>query len=121
MAGLPTLASVRALLHALLPQVTASPAAPAALAQLPLLCSGLQHHGAALEADSSAQLDRLQAALVQLCSDTGLDIQLRLQLLEVLELRSHGWRRQPGMADFYTQRTQAASSQARSTAQVGRR
>ena len=102
-------------------QVTASPAAPAALAQLPLLCSGLQHHGAALEADSSAQLDRLQAALVQLCSDTGLDIQLRLQLLEVLELRSHGWRRQPGMADFYTQRTQAASSQARSTAQVGRR
>ena len=39
--------------------------------------------------------------MANLCADSSVDIQLRLQLLETLELRSLGWRRHPAMADYY--------------------
>ena len=39
--------------------------------------------------------------MATLCADPSVDIQLRLQLLETLELRSLGWRRHPAMADYY--------------------
>ena len=39
--------------------------------------------------------------MANLCADPSVDIQLRLQLLETLELRSLGWRRHPAMADYY--------------------
>ena len=81
---------------------------------------GLQHLGAALEKEMPEQLDRLQVycpimicynvspdtqqtkgLMANLCADPSVDIQLRLQLLETLELRSLGWRRHPAMADYY--------------------
>ena len=39
--------------------------------------------------------------MANLCADPSVDIQLRLQLLETLELRSLGWKRHPAMADYY--------------------
>ena len=53
--------------------------------------------------------------MATLCADSSVDIQLRLQLLETLELRSLGWRRHPAMADYYSQRALAAKSQSESS------
>ena len=53
--------------------------------------------------------------MATLCADPSVDIQLRLQLLETLELRSLGWRRHPAMADYYSQRALAAKSQTESS------
>jgi len=112
--GLPSLPSMRALLSNLLPQIKL-PLSPAVEEQLPLLCSGLQHLGAALEKELPEQLDLLQGLMATLCADSSVDIQLRLQLLETLELRSLGWRRHPAMADYYSQRALAAKSQTESS------
>jgi len=112
--GLPSLPSMRALLSNLLPQMSL-PLSPSAEEQLPILCSGLQHLGAALEKEMPEKLDRLQGVMATLCADPSVDIQLRLQLLETLELRSLGWRRHPGMADYYSQRALAARSQTESS------
>jgi len=112
--GLPSLPSMRALLSNLLPQIKL-PLSPIVEEQLPLLCSGLQHLGAALEKELPEQLDRLQGLMATLCADPSVDIQLRLQLLETLELRSLGWRRHPAMADYYSQRALAAKSQTESS------
>jgi len=112
--GLPSLPSMRNLLSSLLPQLSL-PLSPIVEEQLPLLCSGLQHLGAALEKELPDQLDRLQGLMATLCADPSVDIQLRLQLLETLELRSLGWRRHPAMADYYSQRALAAKSQTESS------
>jgi len=112
--GLPSLPSMRSLLSSLLPQLSL-PLSPIVEEQLPLLCSGLQHLGAALEKELPDQLDRLQGLMATLCADPSVDIQLRLQLLETLELRSLGWRRHPAMADYYSQRALAAKSQTESS------
>ena len=39
--------------------------------------------------------------MANLCANPSVDIQLRLHLLETLELRSLGRRRDPAMADYY--------------------
>ena len=44
---------------------------------------------------------QIKGLMANLCADPSVDIQLRLQLLETLELRSLGWRRHPAMADYY--------------------
>ena len=48
--------------------------------------------------------------LTELCADTRVDIQLRLQALEVVELRSRGWRRSSEITNYYSQRSQQARS-----------
>jgi len=118
--GLPSLPSMRTLLSNLLPQMNL-PLSSYAEQQLPLLCSGLQHLGAALEKEMPEQLDRLQGLMANLCADSSVDIQLRLQLLETLELLSLGWRRHPAMADYYSQKALAAKSQTETSVRTSSR
>ena len=89
----PNPSAVKSLLHGLLPSLARAPYPGPALAKLPLLCSGLLQLGSVLEQDCSTELDILQAMFTELCADTRVDIQLRLQALEVVELRSLGWKR----------------------------
>ena len=105
-----------AALRSLLQSVTAELGGPgplpaAAVARLPLLCSGLGQLATELEQDCAAELDALQAALSALCADTEVKLGLRLLALEVLELQSLGWRLSPATADYFSQRSLAAQSQ----------
>merc|ERR1719186_1471725 len=48
------------------------------------------------------QLDQVQEGLTRLCQDATLDLELRLQLLELIELRTLGWETSESMEKFYT-------------------
>merc|ERR1719186_1780508 len=47
------------------------------------------------------QLDQVQEGLTRLCQDATLDLELRLQLLELIELRTLGWETSESMEKFY--------------------
>merc|ERR1711884_696939 len=67
------------------------PHQPGLVMRMSELCHDLKQGGAALE-EAGAELDTLQARLVQVCQQSGLDLELRLQILELVELRAFGWR-----------------------------
>merc|ERR1719508_230156 len=46
------------------------------------------------------QLDQVQEELTRLCQDATLDLELRLQLLELIELRTLGWETSESMDKF---------------------
>merc|ERR1719466_46630 len=48
------------------------------------------------------QLDQVQVGLTRLCQDATLELELRLQLLELIELRTLGWETSESMEKFYT-------------------
>merc|ERR1719186_1122567 len=48
------------------------------------------------------QLDQVQEGLTRLCQDATLELELRLQLLELIELRTLGWKTSESMEKFYT-------------------
>ena len=65
------------------------------------LCSRLQTTGSKLEHSFKEELNELQNELVKLCQDSDLDLEVRLQILEIIELRSFGWTSNRGMEEFY--------------------
>ena len=58
------------------------PYQPALVMRLSELCHDLKQGGAALE-EAGTELDTLQARLVQVCQQSGPDLKLRLQILEL--------------------------------------
>ena len=84
--------------------VPVPPLLPATQAQLSTLCLGLKQAGRQLEPGHGQTLDCLQQLLTTLCQDTGVDILLRLQILEVIELRSLGWDSNPTVENYYKER-----------------
>ena len=72
--------------------------------QLVPLCDGLKRQGHLLEADHGEKLDTLQMFLTEICKDPGVDVTLRLKVLELIELRSLGWNSSPGMESFYREK-----------------
>jgi len=68
------------------------------------LCSRLKIVGSQLETSFKVELDELQNELVRLCQESFLDLELRLQILEIVELRSFGWKSNKGMEEFYTEK-----------------
>ena len=69
-ASQPSLPALRSLLSSLLPALSSSPVPAPALAQLPLLCTGLQQLGSALEQQHGGELEAVCGVLVSLCKDT---------------------------------------------------
>ena len=89
------------------------PHQPGLVMRLSELCHDLKQGGAALE-EAGAELDTLQARLVQVCQQSGLDLELRLQILELVELRALGWRSNRGMEQFYAEKfSEARAAKAR--------
>ena len=68
------------------------------------LCSRLKLAGSKLEFSFKMELDELQNELVKLCQDSYLDLEVRLQILEIIELRSFGWKPNKGMEEFYIEK-----------------
>ena len=57
-----------------------------------------------LEANYKSKLDSLQTLLMELCKDETLELVLRLKVLEVIELRTMGWRASSSAAQYYRER-----------------
>ena len=57
-----------------------------------------------MEANYKSKLDTLQTLLTELCKDETLELVLRLKVLEVIELRTMGWRASSSAAQYYRER-----------------
>ena len=55
-----------------------------------------------LEANYKDKLDQLQSVLTEFCKDGKVDIVLRLRVLEIIELRTMGWKMSSGAEQYYT-------------------
>ena len=93
-------------LTTLLPQLISPPFSPSTLVSISHECTLLKQYGIELEQTEKQQLDLLQGELTRLCQDTSLDLQLRLQLLELIELRTLGWETNESMESFYKEKFQ---------------
>jgi len=88
-------------LTSLLPQLTSPPFSSSTLATVSEQCNLIKQYGRQLEETEKEQLDQMQEELVRLCQDNSLELELRLQLLELIELRSLGWESNESMESFY--------------------
>jgi len=77
---------------------------PVALAQLSSLSVGLRQVGHLLEKNHGDALDCLHLQLINVCQDSSVDVLLRLQLLEVIELRTLDWQSIPLIDAYYQKR-----------------
>lgn len=77
---------------------------PVALAQLGSLSVGLRQVGNLLEKNHVEALDCLHLHLINFCQNSSVDVLLRLQLLEIVELRTLGWQSNPLINAYYKQR-----------------
>jgi len=93
--------AARSLMSSLIPQLSRPPYSQSSLDQLGSLCKGLVRVGGQLERNNPYALNQLQGLLTNLCQDSSLDIVLRLQILEVIELRSLGWKPNPTVENYY--------------------
>jgi len=96
--------AVLSLMSSLIPSLSRPPFSQSTLDKLGSLCKGLVKVGRQLERNNPHALNRLQVLLTNLCQDSSLDIVLRLQLLEVIELRSLGWKPDPTVENYYKER-----------------
>ena len=69
---------------------------------MPQLCGGLKKVGYLLEANYKDKLDQLQYVLTEFCKDGNVDMVLRLRVLEIIELRTMGWRMSNTAEEYYT-------------------
>jgi len=69
---------------------------------LPQLCGGFKKVGYLLEANYKDKLDQLQHLLTEFCKDGNVDMVLRLRVLEIIELRTMGWRMSSTAEEYYT-------------------
>lgn len=77
-------------LTSLLPQLTSPHFPPSTLAIVSEQYTLIKQYGRQLEETEKEQLNQMQEELARLCQDSSLDLELRLQLLEWIELRSLG-------------------------------
>merc|ERR1719320_773574 len=77
---------------------------PVAVAQLSSLSVGLRQVGHLLEKNHGDALDWLHLQLINVCQDSSVDVLLRLQLLEIIELRTLGWQSIPLIDAYYQKR-----------------
>ena len=84
--------------------------------QLPQLCGGLKKVGYLLEANYKDKLDQLQHLLTEFCKDGSVDMVLRLRVLEIIELRTMGWKMSGTAEEYYT--TKIAQFQERGESQA---
>jgi len=96
--------SVLYLLDKMIPLLSSGPYSPSTLAQLSSLCTGLKGVGALLDMNHKSKMDTLQTLLSRICQDNQLELYIRLQVLEVIELRTLGWKSNKMVDDYYQER-----------------
>ena len=83
---------------------TAEPYYTSTLANLATFCMEVKVVGKELDKRHKEMMDTMQDLLTKVCQDTQLNLELRLQVLEVIELRTLSWVRNETVDDYYQQR-----------------
>jgi hypothetical protein len=96
--------SVLYLLDRMIPLLANGPYSPSTLSQLASLCTGLKTVGPLLDITYKDKMDIMQTLLTKICQDSQLDLVLRLQVLEVIELRTLGWKSNEVVDNYYQER-----------------
>jgi len=100
-----SISSVLYKLEQLLPQLTvAQPYSEATLAELVTFCKEVKVVGPEFDKGYKEKMDIMQDCLGNICKDSQLNLELRLQVLEVIELRSLGWVRNEAVDEYYQER-----------------
>jgi len=85
-----------------LPKLVLKPCSPQILKMIPQFCSAAKKVGKAMDVDPlKEKFDRMQMVFNEFCKDVTIDVALRLQVLEVLELRIMNWVVRPELTEFY--------------------
>lgn len=75
------------------------------LMKLSSLCVELKAEGHALDTNNPEDMEKIKDDLIKYCQDPGItQLELRLQMLEIIELRELGWKTNKGMEEFYFER-----------------
>jgi len=100
-----SITSVLYQLDQLLPHlIVAGPYSESTLANLVTFCKEVKVVGPELDKGHKEKMDTMQACLGNICKDTQLDLELRLQVLEIIELRTLGWVRSETVDEYYQER-----------------
>jgi len=88
-------------LDKLLPSLACGPYSDTTLAQLASLCKDMKSVGPLLDIEHKDRMDITQTLLTRIVQDTHLDLHLRLQVLEFIELRTLDWKRSEAVDNYY--------------------
>jgi len=81
--------------------------------KLSSLCVELKAEGPVLDANYPEDMESIKEDLITYCQDPGItQLELRLQMLEIIELRELGWKTNKGMEEFYFERFNEARAAA---------
>jgi len=100
-----SITSVLNQLEQLLPHlIEAGPYSESTLAELVTFCKEVKVVGPELDKRHKEKMDIMQSCLGNICKDTQLNLELRLHVLEVIELRSLCWVRNETVDEYYQER-----------------
>jgi len=99
-----TVSSVVFRLEQLLPLLAAGPYSTNTLMDLATFCMEVKVVGPQLDKSHKDKMDVMQSLLTKICQDTQLNLELRLQVLEVIELRTLSWVSNPTVDNYYQER-----------------
>jgi len=100
-----TITSVLYQLDQLLPHlIVDGPYSESTLANLVTFCKEVKVVGPELDKGHKEKMDIMQTCLGKICSDSQLNLELRLQVLEIIELRTLGWVRNETVDEYYQER-----------------
>jgi len=108
----------------LLPLLASGPFSASTLARLATLCGDMKAVGPLLDNYDKDKMDITHTILTKICQDSQLDVLLRLQVLEVIELRTLGWVSTEAVDNYYQERfaqfEEARREQVRRDAKISR-
>jgi len=96
--------SVISRLDQLVPLLACGPYSSSTLSNLASLCVDMKAVGPLLDNYNKGKMDTMHTLLTKICQDSQLDVLLRLQVLEVIELRTLGWERSEAVDNYYQER-----------------
>ena len=99
-----SLTAVLLKLDKLIPALTFGPYSDATLLQLINLCTDMKVFGEVLDMNYKEKLDVMQSVMTKICQDRQLDLTIRLQVLEIVELRTLDWKSNYIVEEYYKDR-----------------
>merc|ERR1719147_664635 len=87
-----------------MPHLAAGPYSDSTLTNLSTLCMEVKSVGPQLDEKHKEKMDIMQTLLTKICQDTQLNLELRLQVLEVIELRTLSWVSNETVDHYYQER-----------------
>ena len=99
-----SLSAVVMKLDQILPALTVGPYSDSTLIQLRNLCMDMKFFGEVLDMNYKEKMDMMQSVMAKICQDRQLDLTIRLQVLEIVELRTLDWQSSFIVEEYYKDR-----------------